>query len=211
MKVLRAFLIFALFVFVATPFLAAAVLWFDAGEAIADAEQAGALSSPANDAPLSVAEHAIVAIEFGRVWNVRPAPCRAFVNLWEYLSGSDVRTLAGASPSIALATQMLNQQAPERTLHRQFRRVALACRLEGRFTDAQMLRAWLQSAYFGVEPFGIERASLVLFGKPAAALDAAESARLAALLRAPSLRRDPARWEERARLVEERVAAFPHP
>jgi len=70
-----------------------------------------------------------------------------------------------------------------------------------------LLRLWLDHASFGQEPLGIEAASQAYFGKPSAALNSEESARLAALLRAPSLRNQPERWTERARLIQERVAA----
>lgn len=106
---------------------------------------------------------------------------------------------------------ILVQVEPERSLWWQFKRVFAACQLERRYSDTQMLRAWLSNAYFGARPFGIESAAQSLFGKDAAELNPSESARLAALLRAPRLRDDPERWSERARLIGERVAASPQP
>jgi len=96
---------------------------------------------------------------------------------------------------------------PERSLHWQFKRVFAACQLEQRYSDTQMLRAWLSNAYFGARPFGIESAAQSLFGKDAADLDPWESAQLAALLRAPRLRDHSERWNERARLIAERIDA----
>jgi penicillin-binding protein 1A len=89
----------------------------------------------------------------------------------------------------------------------QVRRFVVACRLEQRFDDRQLLRMWLATASFGQDAVGLESAAQAIFGKPSRDLNAEESARLAALLRAPSLRNQPDRWAERARSIQERVAA----
>jgi monofunctional biosynthetic peptidoglycan transglycosylase len=65
---------------------------------------------------------------------------------------------------------------------------------------------WLASASFGQGVVGMENAAQAIFGKPSRELNADEAARLAALLRAPSLRTQPERWTERARAIQERVA-----
>jgi monofunctional biosynthetic peptidoglycan transglycosylase len=87
------------------------------------------------------------------------------------------------------------------------RRLIVSCQLEQRFDDRQLLRLWLGRASFGRDVVGLENAAQAIFGKPSSALNRDESARLAALLRAPSLRTQPERWTERAREIEERVAA----
>jgi membrane peptidoglycan carboxypeptidase len=73
-----------------------------------------------------------------------------------------------------------------------------------------MLRLWLERAYFGRETLGIESAAHAYFGKSSSELDSNQSARLAALLRAPGLRNQPERWTERARVIQNRVAALAH-
>jgi len=189
---------------VAAPIVAFVVLWVQAGAAISKAEHTGVLRGPPADTTLTVAERAIAIAEFGGTWNARSAPCRTAASLWTAATQPDVRA-PGSSVSTSLSTMIMMELEPERSLHWQFSRVLAACQLEQRYSDTQMLRAWLSNAYFGARPFGIESAARSLFGKASADLDPWESAQLAALLRAPRLRGDPERWSERARLVAERV------
>ncbi len=117
---------------------------------------------------------------------------------------------SGMPVSQNLSTALLMRQRPEQSIRRDFQRLFVACELERRYSDTQMLRAWLSTAYFGVEPFGIENAAHVIFGKSVADLNSDESARLTALLHAPTLRRNPDRWTARARIIAERASAKPN-
>jgi len=87
-----------------------------------------------------------------------------------------------------------------RTYSRKLREVWLAQRLEEKFGKKEILQAYLNHVYFGDGYYGVEAASRGYFAKPAAALNAAESATLAALISRPSgyaLRRTPARIRDR--------------
>ena len=87
-----------------------------------------------------------------------------------------------------------------RTYGRKLREVWLAQRLEEKYGKRAILQAYLNHVYFGDGYYGVEAASRGYFAKPAAKLNAAESATLAALISRPSgyaLRRTPARIRER--------------
>lgn len=191
---------------VAIPATALIHVWIDAGAVISKAEQKGLLQKPQADSPLTIAEKAIAIAEFENTWNVRSAPCRPVASSLIALSQPEVRA-PNASVSTALSTVILMELAPDRSLRWQLKRLFAACQLEHRYSDTQMLRAWSKRAYFGALPVGIEAAAQSLFGKNAADLDRAESARLAVLLRSTYLRKRPEQWNERARLLEERMAS----
>jgi len=87
-----------------------------------------------------------------------------------------------------------------RTYSRKLREVWLAQRLEEKFGKKAILQAYLNHVYLGDGYYGVEAASRGYFAKPAAQLNAAESATLAALISRPSgyaLRRTPARIRDR--------------
>lgn len=86
----------------------------------------------------------------------------------------------------------------ERTVGRKLREAIIAVKLERSRSKDELLERYLNTVYFGRGAHGIEAASRTYFGVPAAELDAAQGAVLAALLRSPS-GYDPARHPERAR------------
>jgi len=73
------------------------------------------------------------------------------------------------------------------TFARKFQEAALAMRVERRFSKDEILELYLNDVYFGNGAYGIETAAEVYFHKPAADLKLAESALLAATIRAPGL------------------------
>jgi penicillin-binding protein 1C len=73
-----------------------------------------------------------------------------------------------------------------RSLEQKWRQMQAAQVLEGRWSKAQILEAWLNTVGFRGELQGLEAASRGLFGKAPSGLDKAESALLAALVRGPS-------------------------
>jgi len=75
----------------------------------------------------------------------------------------------------------------ERTLSRKLREAMIAVKLERRDSKDQILGLYLNTIYFGRGAYGIEAASETYFGIPAARLDAAQGAVLAALIQAPEL------------------------
>jgi penicillin-binding protein 1A len=92
----------------------------------------------------------------------------------------------------------------EKSYARKIKEALLAFRLEERYSKTQILEAYLNRVYFGDGYYGIEAAALGYFGKPAARLDAVESALLAGLIKGPSLY-SPTRAPELARLRRDLV------
>jgi hypothetical protein len=202
MRVVFIFIVLLVLLALAVPTTFAVQYWLDGRSVIARAEQGGALRAPAGR--LSVAEYTIAMNEFRETWRTRAIPCRTLANLW-----ADVSTESAPSTlpvSHKFATALLTERR-EMSIRWQVRRLIVSCQLEQRFDDRQLLRLWLGRASFGRDVVGLENAAQTIFGKPSSALNRDESARLAALLRAPSLRTQPERWTERAREIEERVAA----
>jgi membrane peptidoglycan carboxypeptidase len=74
--------------------------------------------------------------------------------------------------------------------HRPWRKLedaAVAWKLENRYTKSQILSAYLNSAYYGENAYGILAASERYFGVPPRHLDTAQASLLAGLIQAPSL------------------------
>lgn len=74
----------------------------------------------------------------------------------------------------------------EKTIERKFREIVLAIKLDRRYSKDQILEWYLNQVPFGQNTYGVEAASYVLFGKPAADINDAEAATLIALIQAPS-------------------------
>jgi penicillin-binding protein 1A len=74
---------------------------------------------------------------------------------------------------------------PERSYTRKFKEMALALRIEQRYTKSEILSLYLNQIYFGNGAYGIEAAARIYFGKSAKSLDIAECALLAGLPRSP--------------------------
>jgi hypothetical protein len=185
---------------IAIPTMAFTELWFSAGATIARAERSGLVN--ANNAPLSVAERTIALVEYRSSWSTREAPCRSFAGVWRGITGDHTqRIVSGRSVATAAAQRLLDERARARHLRRHLEAIFVACRLEQRYSDDALLRAWLSRAYFGVQPLGVEPAAQALFQKSASALNETESLYLAVLLRSPRLQRDPERWAQRVRIV----------
>jgi 1A family penicillin-binding protein len=80
----------------------------------------------------------------------------------------------------------LEQLTPARTFSRKVREIAIAVRLEERYSKQDILRAYLNAVYFGDGYYGVEAASRGYFGKPASDLQPHEAALLAGLVRSPA-------------------------
>ncbi len=74
--------------------------------------------------------------------------------------------------------------SPERTYKRKFKELILAYQLEKKFSKDEILELYFNVVPYGSTAYGIEAASELYFGKPAKDLDLAESAILAAMLKA---------------------------
>ncbi len=75
----------------------------------------------------------------------------------------------------------------DKTLQRKLTEIKLAKDLERRFEKDEILEFYLNSIYFGEGAYGIGSAAYRYFGKPAEELTVAESATLAAVIKAPAL------------------------
>ena len=197
----RLFLI-VLFLGLVTPLAVGAVFWTDQAGVIARAEASGILRQP--NTHLTTAERTIVLDQFSETWGRRAYPCRTIDLLWTDFTAPDI-VVARAPVSQRLARAL----TPQQSIRSRVSGIVIACQLEQRFSDVQLLRAWLTSAYFGQNAVGIENAAQGIFGKPSRDLDADDSAKLAALLRTPGLRNQPDRWAQRAQAISARIA--PHP
>ncbi|MBM3310825.1 MAG: PBP1A family penicillin-binding protein [Candidatus Aminicenantes bacterium] len=97
---------------------------------------------------------------------------------------------------------------PEKSIRRKIQEIALALRIERRYTKDEILGLYLNQAYFGTRAYGIEAAAQTYFGKTTAELTLAEGAVLAALPKAPSVYspfRNPDRCRERRDYVLSRM------
>jgi 1A family penicillin-binding protein len=114
-------------------------------------------------------------------------------------NGIDVVRVAGAALSNlregrraqggSTITQQLARQSfltPEKTFRRKLTEVVVAARLEEQFTKDEILELYLNKVYFGDGLYGVEAASLGYLGKPASAVNVAEAALLAGLVKSPS-------------------------
>ena len=74
----------------------------------------------------------------------------------------------------------------DKTMQRKVREVALAHKLERRYSKDDILQMYFNAIYFGNGVYGLESASHYYFDKPAANLSLRESASLAGLIRNPA-------------------------
>ncbi|HVY35360.1 MAG TPA: PBP1A family penicillin-binding protein [Caulobacteraceae bacterium] len=75
---------------------------------------------------------------------------------------------------------------PDQTFKRKVQEMVLAWRLEKMLSKDEVLELYLNRVFFGANAYGVDAAAQTYFGKPAAQLNLAEAALLAALPKAPS-------------------------
>lgn len=110
----------------------------------------------------------------------------------------------GASTITEQVAKVLYLGGNDHSPWRKLEDAAVAWKLEDRYTKAQILSAYLNSAYFGENAYGIDAASERYFGIPPERLNAAQASLLAGLIQAPSLY-DPYRAPSLARARQEEV------
>lgn len=181
------------------PVAVAVNFWTDATSIVARADQSGALVPGYGLRPLWPAERVIAADQFRETWGGRAFPCRTLDQLWTDFTDPDAHPPA-MPVSQRAATALLGDRRIA-SARWQMRRLLVACELERRFNDGQLERIWLSRANFGDNGAGLEHASRAYFSKAPAALDALESAKLAALLHQPGLRTQPDRWNAEAQNI----------
>ncbi|MCB0215489.1 MAG: transglycosylase domain-containing protein [Chloroflexi bacterium] len=94
----------------------------------------------------------------------------------------------GSTITQQLARQLLLSpgERVQRSLRRKLREMLLALAITRRYPKDQILELYLNEVYFGQLAYGVDAASRTYFGKPARALDLAESALLAGLIQSPA-------------------------
>ena len=76
---------------------------------------------------------------------------------------------------------------PEKTLRRKINEVIIAIQLERNYTKDKILEMYLNTIYFGMGTYGVEKATQTYFGVSANDLNLPQAALLAALVKAPSI------------------------
>ena len=176
-------------------------IWYDGSRMVGRAEASGWLTPAPDETPLSLFEATVAKGIFGRTWDQGGFPCRTAARFWNYYFGDRSSPPGGMSISQILARDISYQVEASQSLGSQVRQLSLACQLEGKHSDSDLLRLWIRRANFGRGLVGPETAAQETFGKPTSALGPAESARLAALLSEPGLRTNPDQWSARARKI----------
>jgi hypothetical protein len=208
MRVVFILLFFALLLLVLAPVVVAIGAWNDAGDAIARAAPSGVLTPAGETKPLTLPERIIAADEFPETWSRHAFPCRTLDLLWTDFTDPEARPPAMPASQRA-ATTILGERRIA-SARWQMRRLLVACQLEMRYGDAQLLRIWLAQASFGQNVAGLDNAARANFAKPAANLNMLESAKLAVLLHSPGLRGQSERWTTEAQSLLQRLNARAH-
>lgn len=96
----------------------------------------------------------------------------------------------------------------DRSLKRKIQEFILALWLEHKFTKKQILSIYMNRVYFGSGAYGIDAAAYCFYGKKAKQLSIYEAAKLAGILKAPSLYSpfyNPVKSDQRAEIVVKRM------
>ena len=149
-----------------------------------------------DDVPRSLVD-AVLAAEDARFFDhpgfdVKAIARAALVNL------SEGRAVQGGSTITQQYVKNTFFRKPARTLERKAKELRLAIEVEKRYDKRAILELYLNTVYFGRGAYGVGAAAESYFGHGVARLDLAESALLAAVIRAPS-RYDPHEHAARAR------------
>ncbi len=135
------------------------------------------------DMPIHL-RNAVVAVEDRRFWEHNGVDIEGIMRaLRTNTRAGEVRE--GGSTITQQLVKMLFTGG-ERTLDRKVREALLAYEIEARADKQQVLEAYLNTVYFGNGAYGVESAARRYFGKRVSALDLAECATLAGLIRSPS-------------------------
>lgn len=178
-------------------------VWHLGDEAFHAAEAEGLFASASSNAASTSFETAIQKTWFHQNWKDRGSVCAQISSAWTAVMGGRPEPNEIA---IALSNQtFLSLPNHDLTLESHLRRASLACALESRFSNLQMLRFYLRRASFDGKVIGAETASQTVFGKPVGELDADESIMLAALFESGSISNNPAAWNKRADYVRKRL------
>jgi membrane peptidoglycan carboxypeptidase len=140
------------------------------------------------DVPLSEvskdAQHAVLAAENRNFYNEPGISYRGIARaLWTNIRGGEI------SQGGSTITQQYAKNAyltQERTFSRKIREIALAVKLDKKYSKDQILEFYLNTIYFGRGAYGIEAAANTYFGIHAKDLTAEQGAVIAGLIRSPN-------------------------
>jgi len=149
-----------------------------------------------------ILQHAVVATEDERFYRHHGIDVIGVLRALPY----DITHLSlaqGASTITEQLAKVLYLGGNDHNPWRKLEDAAVAVKLENRYSKATILAAYLNSAYFGEQAYGVQAAAERYFGLPARSLDPAQATMLAGLIQAPSVY-DPLRNPElgRARQTE---------
>ena len=132
-----------------------------------------------------IAQKAVLAIEDARFYQHGPLEWTSVVRA--LLSNAQAGQVVQGASTI---TQQLVKNAvtgdTAQTFERKFQELALAIRVEQRYTKDQILELYLNDIYLGNGVYGIGTAADFYFHEPASALTLPQAAMIAGLIRAPS-------------------------
>lgn len=118
------------------------------------------------------------------------------------------QTIQGGSTITQQFVKNVYLDTRDRTFMRKALELRLAIEVERRFTKREILERYLNTVYFGQGAYGVKAAAETYFDKPVGKLDLAESALLAAMIKAPAIydpRDHPARARSRRDYVLRRM------
>jgi len=143
------------------------------------------------DARLSELEKLVIVLEDRRFFSHQGYDLRSIAReIWKALT---FRRNGGASTiDIQLFRTISNRY--ERTLRRKLREAVGARALQKKCSKIQILRVYLQEAYFGTGLTGSDAASQALFAKQSSQLTTEEASQIAALLVYPKPRVETSNW-----------------
>lgn len=112
----------------------------------------------------------------------------------------------GDDASVPLARKILFQQFPRKNLEHQLLTLFLSHRLRRQYDSTCLFRAWSSRVYMGDNEYGLTMAAQKLFNAPIEQLNFDQALALAVLVRQPSLRNHPKRWQSRQTEMRKKCA-----
>ncbi|MCB9230736.1 MAG: transglycosylase domain-containing protein [Bacteroidia bacterium] len=114
------------------------------------------------------------------------------------------RMRGGSTITMQLARNLYDQVGTQRTATRKLKEMVVAAVLERKFTKEEIMEAYLNTACFYGNTYGVEMGARSLFGKAAADLEPHEAAMMVGLLKGPTYY-NPRKYPERAKNRQETV------
>jgi penicillin-binding protein 1A len=133
-----------------------------------------------------ILQHAVVATEDERFYRHHGIDIIGVIRALPY-DITHFSLAQGASTISEQLAKVLYLGGNDHNPWRKLEDAAVAVKLENRYSKAAILAAYLNSAYFGEQAYGVQAAADRYFGIPARALDPAQATMLAGLIQAPSV------------------------